>query len=108
MVVKDIERTDIEFICKSLNCVPVAHIDNLTEDKLGHADLAYDAELADGSRIFKIDIRNCPTATILVRGSNNLILEEADRSIHDALCVIRCIVKNRGIIPGGGAIEIEI
>jgi T-complex protein 1 subunit delta len=31
----------------------------------------------------------------LVRGSNKLILEEAERSIHDALCVIRCLVKKR-------------
>jgi T-complex protein 1 subunit delta len=35
------------------------------------------------------------TVSILVRGSNKLILEEADRSIHDALCVIRCLVKKR-------------
>lgn len=35
------------------------------------------------------------TVTIVVRGSNKLVLEEADRSIHDALCVIRCLVKQR-------------
>ena len=43
-----------------------------------------------------------------MRGSNRLVLDEADRSIHDALCVVRCLVKNRSIIPGGGAPEIEI
>lgn len=36
------------------------------------------------------------------------MLDEADRSIHDALCVVRALVKNRSIIPGGGAPEIEI
>ena len=35
------------------------------------------------------------TVSVLVRGSNKLVLEEADRSIHDALCVIRCLVKKR-------------
>lgn len=35
------------------------------------------------------------TVSIVVRGSNKLVLEEAERSIHDALCVIRCLVKNR-------------
>ena len=95
-------------ICKTLNCVPVAHIDNLTPEKLGHADVAEDVDLSDGSKIFKITVRNSPTSTILIRGSSQLILDEADRSIHDALCVLRCIVKNRGIIPGGGAIEIEL
>lgn len=36
--------------------------------------------------------------SILLRGSNKLVLEEADRSIHDALCVIRCLVKERFVI----------
>jgi len=39
MVVKDIEREDVEFICKTISAVPVAHIDNLTEEKLGKAAL---------------------------------------------------------------------
>lgn len=36
------------------------------------------------------------------------MLEEADRSLHDALCVIRCLVKKRFLIPGGGAPEAEL
>ena len=43
------------------------------------------------------------TVSIVIRGSNKLVLEEADRSIHDALCVIRCLVKKRFLIAGGGA-----
>jgi T-complex protein 1 subunit delta len=35
-------------------------------------------------------------------------MDEAERSIHDALCVLRCLVKNKGIVSGGGAIEVEI
>lgn len=35
------------------------------------------------------------TVTIVLRGSNKLVLEEADRSLHDALCVIRCLVKKK-------------
>lgn len=38
------------------------------------------------------------TVTVLLRGSNKLVLEEADRSLHDALCVVRCIVKQRLVI----------
>lgn len=43
-----------------------------------------------------------------MRGSNKLVLEEAERSLHDALCVIRCLVKQRALIAGGGAPEIEL
>lgn len=43
--------------------------------------------------------------SILLRGSNKLVLEEADRSLHDALCVIRCLVKKRALIPGTGFVS---
>ena len=52
----------------------------------------------------------CPaqTVTILCRGSNELTLGEADRSLHDALCVIRSLVKKRFMIAGGAAPEAEV
>ncbi len=109
MVVRDIERKDVPFICKSLGCVPVAHIDNLSADKLStNATIAEDYSLSDGSRIFRIGVKEPKTASILVRGVSSLIMDEADRSLHDALCIIRSIVKNKGVVAGGGAIEIEI
>ena len=48
------------------------------------------------------------TATVLLRGSNKLVLEEAERSLHDALCVVRCLVHKRFLIPGGAAPEVEL
>ena len=37
-----------------------------------------------------------------------MIIDEADRSLHDALCVVRCLVKKSSIVPGGAAVEMEI
>jgi len=108
-VVRNIERTDVPFICKTLDLIPVAHIDNLTSDKLSKkVSSVKNITLSDGSRAFHIDVINSPTSTILVRGTSQLVMDEADRSIHDALCVLRSIVKNRRVVAGGGAIEIEI
>lgn len=108
MVVKDIERTDIEFICSTLGCSPIAHPDSLKPEKLGNAEVAEEVTLGDGSKVFKIEVRDSPTASVLVRGVSPLVLDEAERSIHDALCVIRSLVKNKGIVGGGGAVEIEV
>lgn len=110
MVVKDIEREDIEFICKTIGTKPVAHIDQFTTDMLGSAELAEEVSLNGSGKLFKITGCTSPgkTVTIVVRGSNKLVIEEAERSIHDALCVIRCLVKKRALIAGGGAPEIEL
>jgi len=109
MVIKDIEREDIEFVCKTVGCRPAASLDHFTAESLGNADLVEEAQAGE-SKVVKITgIANAgKTVSIVVRGSNKLVLEEADRSIHDALCVIRCLVKNRALIAGGGAPEIEL
>jgi len=109
MVVKDIEREDVEFISKTIGAIPVSHIDHLTPEKLGKAALIEEVSLSDESKILKVTgVTNAKTVTILCRGSNQLVIDEAERSIHDALCVVRSLVKNRGLIPGGGAPEVEI
>ena len=54
----------------------------------------------------------CPkqskTVSILIRGSNQLVREEAERSLHDALCVVRALVKKRFLVPGGASVEMEV
>nr|CAD1842756.1 unnamed protein product [Ananas comosus var. bracteatus] len=109
LVVKDVERDDIEFITKTLNCLPIANIEHFREDKLGHADLVEEVPVGDGRIVKIMGIKDMGrTATVLVRGSNLLVIDEAERSLHDALCVVRCLVKKRFLIAGGGAPEIEM
>ena len=110
LVIKDIEREDVEFICKTLNCKPIAHIDSFTQDKLGTAAKCEEVTLSEGSKI--VEITGVPneakTVSILCRGSNQLVLDETERSLHDALCVMRSIIKRKAMVPGGSAPETEI
>jgi len=109
MVVTDIERDEVEFISKTLGCTPVAHPEGLSADKLGSAELVEDISVA-GNKLVKVTgVKNLGrTVTVLCRASNELTLGEADRSLHDALCVIRSLVKKRSMIAGGGAPEAEV
>jgi len=109
MVVKDVEREDIDHVCKTLGCRPIASLDHFTAENLVSADLVQEVQTGS-SKFVKVTGISYPgkTVSIIIRGSNKLMLEEADRSIHDALCVIRCLVKKRFIIAGGGAPETEV
>jgi T-complex protein 1 subunit delta len=97
MVIKNIERDEIEFISKTLGCTPVAHIDQFTPNKLGKARVCEETTLSEGSKVVRIKGVANPNATVsvLVRGSNGLLLDEAERSLRDALCVVRSIVKRK-------------
>lgn len=113
MCIKDVERDEVEFICKSTGCKPIADIDSFTEDKLGSADLVEEVSSL-GSRYTRVSgvkhtNPSAPrTVSIVARGANPLILDEAERSLHDAMCVVRCLVKKRALLPGGGAPEMAV
>lgn len=110
MVVTDIERSDVDFISRTLNLQPIAHVDNFNPEKLGSAGLVEEVSIAgSNSKVVKFTsiVNMGRTITVLMRGTNKLVLDEADRSLHDALCVVRSLVKKRFLIAGGGAPEAE-
>ena len=109
MVVKDIERDDIDQISRSLGCKPVADSDTFTADKLGAAELVEEKRVGTQKVVRLTGVKNPGlTCSIVVRGSNELVLDETDRSLHDALCVVRALVKRKAMIVGGGSPEIEV
>merc|ERR1719502_2167680 len=107
MVIRDIERDEIEFISKATGCIPMASVDALHKEKLGHAELVQEVTVGQGKVVKVTGIENMGrVATVLLRGSNKMLLDEVERSFHDALCVARCLVKKRFLICGGGAPEV--
>jgi len=72
MVIKDIERDQIDFISRTIKATPCAHIDHFTEDKLGSAALVLEESAGGSSKIIKIT--GCPnqgqTVSVLLRASN--------------------------------------
>jgi len=99
---------EIELIAIATGGRIVPRFSELTAEKLGKAGIV--RELTFGTtkeRMLVIeDCHNSRAVTIFIRGGNKMIIEEAKRSLHDALCVIRNLVKDDRIVYGGGAAEI--
>uniref|UniRef100_A0A182S8H7 T-complex protein 1 subunit epsilon n=1 Tax=Anopheles maculatus TaxID=74869 RepID=A0A182S8H7_9DIPT len=87
----------------------VPRFEELTPDKLGSAGVV--RELSFGTTKNKMlvieDCKQTRAVTVLIRGGNRMITEEAKRSIHDALCVVRSLIRDSRIVYGGGAAEIS-
>lgn len=100
---------EIELIAVATNGRIVPRFEDLTAEKLGTAGLV--RELSFGTTRDKMlvieDCVNTRAVTIFIRGSNKMIIDEAKRSIHDALCVVRNLVKDNRIVYGGGSAEIS-
>jgi len=110
MVISDIERDDVEFISKTIGARPIASLDHFHESNLAKVDLIEEVAVGTSKvvRFTGLPMQKAPTVSILLRASNNLVLSETERSVHDALCVVRSLVKKQALIPGAGAPETEV
>ncbi|KAJ5506506.1 hypothetical protein N7453_005463 [Penicillium expansum] len=99
---------EIELIAIATNGRIVPRFEDLTPDKLGTAGIV--REMSFGTTREKMlvieECANTRAVTIFVRGSNKMIIDEAKRSLHDALCVVRNLVRDNRVVYGGGAAEI--
>jgi T-complex protein 1 subunit epsilon len=104
---------EIEHVAIATGGRIVARVEELTEDKLGRAGTVKQISLGTSSsrrqeRIMVLEeCANHKAVTVLVRGGNKMIVEEAKRSLHDAMCVVRNLIKDNRIVYGGGSAEIS-
>ena len=100
---------EIELIAIATGGRIIPRFQELTPDKLGKAGLV--RELSFGTTREKmLVIEDTPASkavTIFIRGGNKMIVDEAKRSLHDALCVVRNLVKCNSVVYGGGSAEIS-
>lgn len=99
---------EIELIAIATGGRIVPRFSELTADKLGNAGIVKELKFGTTKdRMLVIEkCKNSRAVTIFIRGGNKMIVAEAKRSMHDALCVIRNLVRDNRIVYGGGAAEI--
>ncbi|CAH2056343.1 unnamed protein product, partial [Iphiclides podalirius] len=107
--VRWVHGPEMELIAIATGGRIVPRFEELTPDKLGSCGLV--RELTFGtSKDEMLVIEQCSNSravTALVRGGNRMIVDEAKRSVHDALCIVRSLVQDSRVVYGGGASEIS-
>jgi thermosome len=83
----------------------VNNLDDLTAKDLGYADVVEERKVHGAKLLFIEGCRNPKAVTILVRGGSGRVIEEAERSVHDALMVAKDIMEYPSLVYGGGACE---
>merc|ERR1719430_39554 len=100
---------EIELIAIATGGRIVPRFSELTPEKLGTAGLVKEISFGTTKDHMLViqECKNTRAVTIFIRGGNKMIIEEAKRALHDALCVIRNLVRDNRIVYGGGASEIS-
>ncbi len=103
-----VTNDDIERVSKATGAAIQTSIFGITENVLGRCGQFEEKGLGDERYNFFTGCPKAKTATIVLRGGGEQFLEETERSIHDALMIVKRSLTNRKIVAGGGAIEMEI
>ncbi len=108
LAVQRVKESDMKKLAKATGGKVVSNLNEISEDDLGFAELVEERKIGEDKMVFIEGCKNPHAVAILIRGGTKRIVEEAERSIHDALCVVQDVVQEPKIIAGGGSSEMEL
>jgi archaeal chaperonin len=103
--VRRIEESDMYKLSKATGGRLITNLDDLTATDLGYANLVEERQIETDKWVFVEECKNPKSVTILVRGGSQRIIDEVERSIHDALMAVKDVIEYPYIITGAGAPE---
>jgi thermosome len=108
LAVRRVKKSDMENLSRATGATIVNSIDAITKNDLGTAGLVEEKKLSGEEMIFVSDCKNPKAVSIIVRGGTEHVVDELERAIHDALMVVSVVIKDKKVVAGGGAPEVEI
>ncbi|MEM3622476.1 MAG: thermosome subunit beta [Candidatus Bathyarchaeia archaeon] len=108
LAVKNVSSSDMEKLAKATGGKIMASVKELTADVLGEAKIVEEVKIGDDKLVYVRECKNPKAVTIVVRGGTEHVVDEAERSLHDALCVVRNAIEDGKIVAGGGAPEAHV
>ncbi len=108
LAVRRVKRSDMEKLERATKGRIVSNIDDLSPEDLGYAELVEERKVGEDKMVFIEGTKDPKAVSIVIRGGLERIVDEAERSLRDALSVVADVLRNPKIVYGGGAFETEI
>src|SRR5919197_3765932 len=108
MAVRRVKESDMFKLSKATGARIINNLDDLSDRDLGSADLVEERKVETDKWVFIEGCRHPKSVTILIRGGSQRVVDEAERSIHDALMVTKDVTEKPAIVAGGGASEAHV
>jgi thermosome len=105
LAVRRIKESDMYKLSKATDARVVTNIDEITANDLGSADLVEERKVETDKWVFVEGCKNPKAVSVLVRGGSQRVVDEAERSVHDAIMTVKDVVEYPYAVVGGGAAE---
>ena len=103
--VRRVKESDMTKLSRATGARIVNNLEDLSSKDLGSADLAEERKVETDKWVFIEGCKHPKAVTILIRGGSQRVVDEAERSIHDALMVTKDVMEKPSIVAGGGSPE---
>jgi len=103
-----ISKSDMEKLALATGAKVVSKLNELTEKELGFSALVEEVKIGEEGMTYVRGCKNPKAMTILIRGSTDHVIDETERAIKDGLGDVAAALKEKKIVAGGGAIEVEL
>ena len=107
LTAKNLSSGDMEKLAKATGAKILASTKDMSPEALGEAKLVEEVKIGDDKLVYVRECKDPRAVTIVLRGGSEHVVDEAERSLHDGLCVVRNVVEDGKIVAGGGASEAE-
>ncbi len=108
LAVRRVKRSDMEKLERATGGRIVSNIDDLRPEDLGEAELVEERKVGEDKMVFVEGCKNPKAVSIVIRGGLERLVDEAERSLRDALAAVADAIKDGRIVAGGGAVETEL
>jgi len=105
LAVRRVKESDMTKLTKATGGRITTNLDDITTNDLGSADIVKQKKVESDKWVFIEGCRNPHSVTVLIRGGSQRVVDEVDRSIHDALMVVKDVIETPSIVAGGGSPE---
>ena len=105
LAVRRVKESDLSKLAKATGARIVTNLDDLFEKDLGAALLVEERKIEEDRWVFVEGCKNPKAVTLLLRGGSQRVVDEVERSVHDAIMVTKDVMENPSIVAGGGAPE---
>ena len=108
LTVRRIEPSEMEHIAKAVGGRIITLAKEIKSNALGKAEIVEERKIGPKTFIYLRGCKSPTSVSVMLRAGENHVLDEAERSLHDALCAVRNAIEDKKIVFGGGACETEI
>ena len=105
LAVRRVKESDMTKLSKAIGGRITSNLDDVSTNDLGSAEIVQQKKIESDKWVFIEGCSNPHSVTILIRGGSQRVVDEADRSVHDALMVVKDVIEKPSIVAGGGSPE---